>query len=147
MNKTMTEQEMRETKVETLADMSELVAYIESLTDREHDYGTCVYAMSMAATAAFNYVAKSLGVTGFQAGCADIDAFRRMRGIEGPFMVLQADNMLYPQYDLEGKLREFMRSSDTQEWLKGEAKLRLVDSEYAHPRVLAHWKKLAGEDE
>lgn len=143
----MTEQEMREAKVETPSNLEELNAYIEKLVNQEHGYGTCVYAMSMAATAAFNYVASQLGVTGFQAGCADMDAFRRMRGIDGPFMMLQAENMLYPQYNLEGKLKEFMCSSDTQEWLKEEARLRLVDSEYAHPKVLAHWKKLAGEDE
>ena len=81
MYEKMTEQEMRDTEVPRANTIGELSDYIESLVQQEHDYGTCVYAMSMAATAAFNYVARRLGVTGFQASCADMDVLRRTRRI------------------------------------------------------------------
>jgi hypothetical protein len=55
----------------------QLIEYVESLVNKQYDYGTCVYAMSMAAEAAFNYVSHRLGVTGFQASCADLDFLRR----------------------------------------------------------------------
>lgn len=61
------EKGMREAKVPWPHTKEQLTEYVESLVNRTHDYGTCVYAMSMAAEAAFNYVAHHLGVTGFQA--------------------------------------------------------------------------------
>lgn len=93
----MTEQQMREAKVPTPGDVDELVAYIRGLVERPHDYGTCCYAMSMAATAAFNYVARQLGVTGYQASCADMDILSRTRGWKWG-RLLNYENLLYPQY-------------------------------------------------
>lgn len=90
-----TEIEMRAEKVPWPETLEELTEYIASLTDREHDYGTCVYAMSLAATAAFQYVSKRLGVTGFQAGCADLDILRRTRSLDGPFIILKAEDMCF----------------------------------------------------
>ena len=123
----------------------ELVAVVNALVGRQHDYGTCVYAMSIAATAAFNFVAHKLGVTGFQASCADLDVLRRTRSMRGPFMIVKAEDYLYPQYDLRKKLEDFI--GDNSAWFAEEAKKRLaeLDDEFpAHPAVLARWKKLAG---
>jgi len=77
-----TEKEMREAKEPWPYTEQQLTEYIASLVDRQHDYGTCVYAMSLAAAAAFNYVAHKLGVTGFQSSCADLDFIRRTRSHE-----------------------------------------------------------------
>ena len=139
-----TEQEMREAKVPTCHTIDELEEYIASLTEREHDYGTCCYAMSLAATAAFNYVASKLGVTGFQASCADLDVLRRTRNLKGPFLLIDGANMLYPQYDLHARLQEAM--TQWREWASEEAG-KLLDQEregYVHPNVWAHWERLAG---
>ena len=87
--KKMTEQELRGYKVPTPRSIDELTNIICDLTERKHDYGTCVYAMSIAATAAFNYMASTLGVTGFQASCADMDVLRRTRGYEHGFQVIK----------------------------------------------------------
>lgn len=107
-----------------------------------HDYGSCAYAMSLAATAAFNYVAHKLGVTGFQASCADLDFLRRSRGYKGPFMVLDGAKLLYPQYDVPGNVAEWI--GEQRGWLRDEARKLLAErSEMAHPEVIAHWKKLA----
>jgi hypothetical protein len=92
-----TEAEMRAAAVPSFETGEELAGYIRGLVDRPHDYGTCVYAMSMAATAAYNYVARRLGVTGFQASCADMDILRRTRGWEWGRLV-DYSNLLYPQY-------------------------------------------------
>lgn len=140
-----TEAEMRDAKVPSIRTKEQLVEYVESLVHRSHDYGTCVYALSMAAEAGFNYVAHVLGVTGFQASCADLDFIRRTRGLEGPFMLIKAEDFLYPQNNPEKKLYE--AELEWAPYLKEQAAKKLDESEgrEVHPDVLAHWKKLAGK--
>lgn len=92
------EKALREAKVPWPESLTELAAYISSLVDRPHDYGTCVYAMSMSALAAYYYVSKQLGVTGFQASMADMDLLRRNRHMEMGFRIVNYADMLYPQY-------------------------------------------------
>lgn len=136
------EEEMRAEVAPWPKTVEELNEYIASLVVRKHDYGTCVYAMSLAATATFNYVAGNLGVTGFQSSSADLDILRRTRSMECPFILLRAEDMLYPQYDLPGKLREAMDS--WKDWAAEECGKKLENSrEHAHPNVLAHWERLA----
>lgn len=141
----MNEQEMREASVPHPEDMAELTAYIQSLIDQEHDYGTCVYAMSMAAVAAFSYVAAKLGATGFQASCADLDVVRRTRHLKGPFILLTAEKALFPQYDLRRDLNEAL--SEWKPWLKEQAadnlrKARTDPESLVHPNVLEHWERI-----
>lgn len=135
------EAEMRETNVPWVKTPEQLIEYVQSLVAKQHDYGTCVYAMSMAATAAFYYVAGQLGVTGFQSGCADLDILRRTRHIEGPFMLIKGEDALYPQYDLQERLAKAM--DEWKPWLKEQAETKLTESTSAHPDVVNHWKKLA----
>lgn len=137
-----TEAEMRAEEAPCPNTTEELSEYITSLVEREHDYGTCVYAMSLAATAAFNYVASKLGVTGFQASCADLDILRRTRLIKGPFIILKAADMCYPQYSLPEKLREAM--GEWKDWVSKECAKKLEESgDQAHPDVKAHWELMA----
>ena len=137
------EKEMREAKVPWPLTKEQLAEYIESLATRtDHDYGTCAYAVSMAAVATFNYMAGVLGITGFQSGCADLDILRRTRHIEGPFILLKGEDALYPQYELSGKLAEAMEK--WKPWLKEQAQAKLAENpEHVHPNVKAHWEKLA----
>ena len=137
----MTEQEMRDANVPTPKSDDELSAYIKGLVDQQHDYGTCCYAMSMAAVAAFNYVASKLGVTGFQASCADMDILRRTRRMER-FQILDLSNLLFPQYRDRFKSCDEM-IADNVEWLSEEAKKNLATSDHAHPDVVAYWKMLS----
>jgi len=143
MNLQLNEKEMREAKVPELKTPEELSAYIQSLANRPHDYGTCVYAMSLAATAAFNYIANHLGVTGFQASCADLDFLRRTRNIKGPFMLLKVEDALYPQYNLPAKLEEFLHQNRF--WLRAEALKNIAEAGDVNHDVFGHWIKLAGE--
>lgn len=122
----------------------ELSAIIAAVTDRQHDYGTCVYAMSIAAEAAFNLVAHKLGVTGFQASCADMDIIRRTRRYKSGFAIIDYDDLLYPQY--RHKFDQFQWDNlirENREHLQKLAKAALADNSNAHPDVVAHWKRLA----
>jgi len=134
MDKKMTEKEMRDAEVPHHNTIGALSDYIESLVQQEHDYG--------AATAAFNYVARRLGVTGFQASCADLDVLRRTRRIKGPFMLVDGNKMLYPQYSIERDVRKAM--NEWMPWAADEArKLLAQDNEHTSPKVIKHWKMLA----
>ena len=137
--------EMRSAKAPTPADTAELASYVDSLIGGEHTYNTCVPAMSLAAVAAYNLVASKLGVSGFQASCADLDILRQTRGLESG-IVLNFENALYPQYNLPEQLADSL--ADSREWLAEKATALLAtkdeNAEYpAHPDVIAHWRKLA----
>lgn len=136
------EKGLREAEAPTPDTMAELAAVIEGLVHREHDYGTCVYAMSIAAVTAFNHVARKLGVTGFQASCADMDILTRTRRMKGPWCITDLENTLYPQYDVQAKLAEYI--AENRDWQREQAQ-KLLDerSNEAHPNVVAHWRKLA----
>lgn len=136
-----TEAEMRAAKVPWVRTQEQLTEYIESLVNRSHDYGTCCYALSMAAEAAFNYVSHKLGVTCFQCSIADMDFIRRTRHMEGPFMLIKGEDALYPQYNLFDRLTETMQKWEP--WLKEEAQKNLAKTDHAHPDVIAHWKRIA----
>lgn len=141
----MSESELRAADVPWPQTAEELSAYIETLVKRQHDYGTCVYAMSMAATAALQYVAHVLGVTGFQASCADMDIIRRTRGYKHGFRLIDFGNLLYPQYcdddhfpNWQGMLVKYARD------LVPAAKDMLKErGEDAHPAVAEHWRMIA----
>lgn len=92
------EQEMRESEGIWPKSIKELNKYIKSLESTNHDYGTCVYAVSLASVATFRYMAHKLGITGFQASCADLDVIRRTRHMEHGFSITNYSNLLYPQF-------------------------------------------------
>lgn len=146
--KTADEKALRESTEPWPRSEQELSAYIAALADRQHDYGTCVYAMSLSAVAAFNYIAHRLGTTGFQSSCADLDILRRTRHIKGGFQILDFENLLYPQYV---NAEHFPSAADLMEEHRAElakrAREKLAENATAHPDVIAHWRKLveAGE--
>jgi hypothetical protein len=139
------EREMRETDAPWPKSLDELTAYIQKLADGPHDYGTAVYAMSLAATAAFQFMASHVGASGFQASCADLDVLRRTRRIDGPFSIVQARDLLYPQYDLHGTLSEWIEK--WRPWVREQARAKLAsEPETVAESVRAHWARLAEED-
>lgn len=140
----MTETELREMETPWPKTQEELNEIITALANRTHDYGTCVYAMSLAAIASFNFMASHLGCTGFQASMADLDFIKRSRHMKGPFRIADYSNLLYPQYQDE----EHFPSRETlleqhKDWLREEAKKCLAENDIVHPNVAAWWKKLA----
>lgn len=140
----LNEKECRELNIPYFDSIEELKEFIESLDTLNNDYGTAAYSMSLAGVAAFNYIAHRFGCTGFQAGYADLDMIRRIRLIKGPFMIIDLENYLYPQYNLQERLNEFIKESN--DWIIEQAKNNLKENPGAHPNVINHWKKLAKEE-
>lgn len=142
---TANEEQLRNAKVPWPKSLSELTDIIESLKNRSHDYNTCVYAMSIAATAAFYYIANYLGVTGFQASCADLDVLRRTRGYEYGFQIIDYKDLLYPQYTdkLTITPESLLSDESVRSKIVEEAKKLLSErTEHAAPRVVRHWENL-----
>ena len=125
--------------VEELADVA------RALTERKHDYGTCVYAMSHSALAALNFVAHQQGCTGFQVSCADLD-----------IVLVQVEDALFPQKDILSEVAQWIAKSKS--WLQEQAVSKM--SEFpgepdsnghrfspsgmgVHPDVWARWEKLS----
>lgn len=142
-----TEKEMREADSPWPGSEAELLETIRTLAVRPHDYGTCCYAMSLAAIAAMNYVASKLGVTGFQAGCAMMDIIRRHYGWELGGRLLDYSNLLYPQYCNASKfpsVDDLLADEGIRKSLANAARKKLEASDGGeHPHVREHWQRLA----
>lgn len=139
---TMDEAALRDLKMPRPHTTEELASLIDAFTNRSHDYGTCVYAMSIVAEAGFNLMAHIVGASGFQASCADLDIVRRTRLLDGPFALIDANDMLYPQNDIYGKAEKLLEG--WKPWAAEEAKKKLAESpEHVHPEVKQHWEMLA----
>ena len=94
----MTEKEMRQMETPWPKTVFSLLRFIFRMLRQNDDYGKCVYALSLAAVATFNYMSHKCGATGFQASCADMDILRRTRGYKAGFRIIDHANLLYPQY-------------------------------------------------
>lgn len=140
---TATEEELRDSKTPPIESMEALVEFVRTLADREHDYGTAVYAMSLAADAAFNYVAHSLGVTGFQASVAQLDWFARQRDMEFGFRVIDYGDLRWPQSARRLPIKEIDESLANK--LSDWALKRMRQDRDAHPEVLRWWDALCSK--
>jgi hypothetical protein len=132
------------TAEELSAYIEEMKRWPESATESGEGYGRCVYAMSYAALAAFRYIAGTLGVTGFQASCADMDFLAQNRGYKHGMIVFDGGDLLYPQYDSREKLEKWIRDTTQSTEFIDKAKSLLADSPNAHPNVRDHWERIAG---
>ena len=85
-----------------------------------------------------------LGVTGFQASCADMDFLRRTRSMENGFSIVNYENLLYPQYfDDEHFPTKEMLIEQNKKWLAEAAQKKIAENAGAHPDVIAWWKHIA----
>ena len=143
-----TEEELMDEKAPWPETEDQLIEYLRSLAEIEHSYGSCPAAMSLAATATFNYMSMLFGATGFQSGYATMDFIRRTKGIEGPFIITKAENELYPQFNNRADLDKFLESHDVQQWLVDKAKENLKKNEgtEVHPNVLGRWEEYASKE-
>lgn len=139
---TATEEELREMDVIWPKRLQELNHYITKLSEKNHDYGTAVYAMSMAAVATFYYMSHVVGASGFQASCADMDFIKRIRGYKDGFQIIDYHNLLYPQYDDSIMTRDQL-IEDNKVNLKKRAMELLAKEQQASPEVLDRWEWLA----
>jgi len=133
--------------------INELGPAIQSLIDGVSDptvaygpntdsYGKCVEAMWRAAYIAHEAVARELGVTGFQHSVSSLTLLAALRGWTGPVMVLNGEDVLYPQYDLVQKTRDWLESDDVRTWLANEADKRLDERTDPIDTLAEHWFNL-----
>ncbi|GAC1521718.1 MAG: hypothetical protein NVS3B1_06290 [Marmoricola sp.] len=108
-------------------------------------YSACAEALADAALDAFNLVAKTLGVTGFQASYAELQFLVRSRQIKGPWGIYTMADALYPQYDLFRRLEDMRQSDDTVKWLGDCAEYALAENNLAAPVVIEHWRWLVAQ--
>ncbi len=145
-----TEEQMRDAEVPWPKSQKELVSYISSLVERPHSYGTCVYAMSMAAAATYFYVSHKLGVSGFQASCADMDFLRITRRFEWG-KILDYSDLLYPQNCNSEKFpshRDLLADPKIIKGLAERAQQELIKTDgNVHPNVKEHWETLIANAE
>lgn len=116
----------------------------EMTEDYVHDYGTVCHAMAaigLASMYAFNKSDGARGgITGFQAGCVMWNVIRHMNYESNKcgLRLQNMDDLLYPQY--EYKFTAI--SEETWDSVKREAQNCLLEREYAHPAIVAHWKSI-----
>ncbi len=143
---TATEEQLRNATTPTPENIDQLTSFIIMLVERQHEYGTCPYAMSIAAEATFNYIARQLGATGFQTSCGDMDFIRRTRHFKHGYSITDYSKLLYPQYLNDEYFPNWKQLIEkNKEHLAKTAKEFLAekDSDSVHKEVLAHWKCLA----
>jgi hypothetical protein len=120
----------------------ELINYIREQVNGPHSYDTSANAMANAAIATFNYVSSEVGASGFQAGWAGMQIIRQIQGLEGPFGIIDGTQFLFPQYNIEEKVKKWH-----EEWkphLGKMAKEKLENAEsYVHPDVISKWEEYA----
>lgn len=143
--KKMTEKQLRNFKVPWFKTEKGLLSFIRNLLSRKHDYGTCVYAVSLASTATFNYMASKLGITGFQASCADLDILTRTRHLKR-FKIINYDDLLYPQYLNSEHFPSYNELiAKNKDWLRKKARKLLKEEKrgLVSRDVWNHWQLLA----
>lgn len=143
--------DLRTMSYEELADydahpksIEEVSKIIIDLTERKHDYNSCVYAMAIAASAAMKYVATKLAVTGYQFSAAEMKLIAKSRNLDMGGRLLNYQDILYPQYcDNEHfPSWEDVLKNNKEKFVK-KAKEFLVEHPSAAPNVIAHWQKIA----
>lgn len=140
----MTEKELQEYEVPSIYSEKELLDFINKMIVCGNSYQTAPYSMALSAYAVFNYVAQKLQVTEYQAEFADLEFIKRTRGMEDGFVIIDYENLLYPQYKDEFNKYSFNNLLKRNlPHLKERAKeLLKKDSGFAHENVIKHWKMI-----
>lgn len=127
----------------------ELVELINSFINQKHNYGTIIYAMSLAATETFYYVAQKLNATYIQRCHADLDILRRTRNLRCGCRLLDYEDLLNPELATEENFPSLETLlSENKEVLRDEAKRRLENKQPdTEPEFIKHWEMLAGATE
>jgi hypothetical protein len=123
--------------------LEEFLEYVKEIENQQHNYNSIAQALTDTTVAFFNYFASKHGMTGFQASWSGLQFLSKTRGLEAPFMIVDASKMLYPQYDLIADVHKFL--DDVKPELSKMAKERLEkDTTHVSYNVLNRWKELAG---
>lgn len=128
--------------------VAELTAFIQDTLAADHDYETSAQALHDITVAAFNVAARALGSSGFQASWAALRFLGTVNSIDGPYAVVKAEDMVYPQYPtLADRAAQLERewtpwAADQAREKLAELQQREADGLPTHPKVIAHWEQL-----
>lgn len=133
--------ELRE-KRKNIKSFEDLTAFLKDVEENYgNGYGDAPRAIAQAAVAVAWHLADVYGITGFQAGFVMWDFIRDWNYSSNKcgMKITDYDDMLYPQYK-----DKFEKTIPTDTWhaIREEAKKRLVETDYAHPNVKAHWESI-----
>jgi len=125
-----------------------LPAFLLTVLDQPHNYGTICVAFAAGATAAaaaMDKDPKNGGITGFQASVIFWEIRKAFLQEEGPAQIWAFNNLLYPQY---GSYFALTVPRSVADWVKTRAVELLAEKETnpmvpAHHEVVSHWRKLA----
>lgn len=124
--------------------IEELSEYIAEKLAGEYDYETHQEAIADITKAAFDLASSKLGASGWTASGAELLFLAKSRRIDGPFALIKAEDMMYPQY--WDRIPE-MYLDRWMPWAGKQAKKRLSEhsdgKNSASARVIAHWQWLA----
>lgn len=124
-----------------LADMIESLTVFDYADDGD-GYQKSADALWKAAQAAFDYAAHRVGATGFQASWSALRFYGEVMMIKGPFIILKAEDALFPQYDLPQRVEKFL--AENRGWLRERAIEKLEGNlDFVADRVADHWRQLA----
>ncbi len=130
-------------KPQTLEELVQHVKELRKDLEQGYDYNTSAQYALKVALAAFDFAAREQGLTGFQAHWVAMSFLADVNNIKGPFAIMSADLMLYPQYETPTQLAA-KYEEDFKPWLGEQARKKLEEhGGSAAPQVLEHWKKLA----
>lgn len=134
------ELEKKRGEIKTFED---LTAFLKDVKENyNYDYGVAPRSIAQATLAVAWYLAREMGITGFQAGFVMWDFITGWQFTDNKtsLKIVDYDNMLYPQY-----AHKFEKTISSRVWesLQKVAKENLEkDSEHAHPAVVAHWQSI-----
>lgn len=139
-----TEKQMREHQVPVPRTLFQLARYLGRLLWMRHNRATAIHAVSAAAAATFLHMAYRYGLTGFEAGHADLEILRRTRDIQGPCMLVTLEDDLFPHNRIRTKVSRWLDSKEARAWLAQQAKIKLETYPVRDvaPHVIAHWNAL-----
>ena len=139
---------LKEAHEQTLETLPKFINHL--MNDYEHDYGTCVKAVTAAMIGTFATFNKQEGFTGFQVGFIPwmmMDEFWGESKVGR--RVIDFDKMLYPQYDFMYEKtitpKTFARLKEVAQKKIEEAAEALAngDENYVCNNVYRHWKSIA----
>lgn len=147
MSKLMNEFQARDHIIERAKQaetLEQVMAIVKNVQENfNYDYGVAPRAIGAAAYAVASFLARKMGITGFQAGFAMFDFIRAFNYPSNKcgLRIIDYDDMLYPQYEYK-----FQKTISLSTWqsIQVEAKKRLDESKSnVHPAIIAHWKSIA----
>ena len=124
-------------------DLEDLTQYITDMIEASNvSYASVVYGIAKVALAAKNYAATQMGASGYQASASDLVTFAKSRNLEAPFGIVNANDMLYPQYNILETVQGWI--DGWREWAAEAALEKIKDRELTPAdEVLQHWINLA----